>query len=412
MKVATLSIGDELLLGEVVDTNAAWIAERLYRRGIRVDRHLTVGDREHDIADAVISLAGMADAVIVTGGLGPTVDDMTSRAVAKATGRRLVLSEEALAHVRQVAGKLGRGVHPLNEKQALIPASSVLLPNPDGTACGFHLILNGCALFFLPGVPAEMGRMLEETVIPRMEERQEDQQLQTRVLKIFGLSEAEVDGALQETLQPESGVTTAFSVCFPEVHLKLRAEGKTRPAVDAALDAACARMREIFKEYIFGEDHDTMDSVVGELFRRTGVTLSLAESCTGGLVAKRITDIPGSSAYFIEGAVTYGDKAKIRALGIPPRLLADQGAVSSATAMAMARGMRKHSGSDISLAITGIAGPAGGSKEKPVGMVFLALANRTGCQAKGYRFSGSRDEIRMLTAFTAIDWLRRYLMSL
>jgi nicotinamide-nucleotide amidase len=254
--------------------------------------------------------------------------------------------------------------------------------------------------------------MLEETVIPRMEERQEDQQLQTRVLKIFGLSEAEVDGALQETLQPESGVTTAFSVCFPEVHLKLRAEGKTRPAVDAALDAACARMREIFKEYIFGEDHDTMDSVVGELFRRTGVTLSLAESCTGGLVAKRITDIPGSSAYFIEGAVTYGDKAKIRALGIPPRLLADQGAVSSATAMAMARGMRKHSGSDISLAITGIAGPAGGSKEKPVGMVFLALANRTGCQAKGYRFSGSRDEIRMLTAFTAIDWLRRYLMSL
>ena len=354
----------------------------------------------------------MADAVIVTGGLGPTVDDMTSRAVAKATGRRLVLSEEALAHVRQVAGKLGRGVHPLNEKQALIPASSVLLPNPDGTACGFHLILNGCALFFLPGVPAEMGRMLEETVIPRMEERQEDQQLQTRVLKIFGLSEAEVDGALQETLQPESGVTTAFSVCFPEVHLKLRAEGKTRPAVDAALDAACARMREIFKEYIFGEDHDTMDSVVGELFRRTGVPLSLAESCTGGLVAKRITDIPGSSAYFIEGAVTYGDKAKIRALGIPPRLLADQGAVSSATAMAMARGMRKHSGSDISLAITGIAGPAGGSKEKPVGMVFLALANRTGCQAKGYRFSGSRDEIRMLTAFTAIDWLRRYLMSL
>jgi nicotinamide-nucleotide amidase len=161
-----------------------------------------------------------------------------------------------------------------------------------------------------------------------------------------------------------------------------------------------------------GEGPDTLDSVVAELFRRTGVTLSLAESCTGGLVAKRITDMPGSSAYFIEGAVTYADTAKIRALGIAPRLLADHGAVSSATAMAMAGGIRDKSGSDISLAITGIAGPAGGSEEKPVGTVFLALADRTGCQAKEYRFSGSRDEIRTITAFTALDWLRRYLLSI
>jgi nicotinamide-nucleotide amidase len=413
VKVATLSIGDELLLGEILDSNAAHSAAQLYLHGIRVHRHLAVGDLEKDIGEAVLSLAGMSDAVIATGGLGPTIDDITAKAVAKAMGRRLVLNEEALAHVRSVAGKLGTGVHPLNEKQALFPAGSALIPNPSGTACGFHLVQNDCTLFFLPGVPAEMARMLDETVIPLIEERREEKRFfMTRVLKIFGLSEAEVDDALQGTLLPEAGVTIAFSVDFPEVHVKLRAEGQSGIVVCAALAAASGRVREKLRGYVFGEDRDTIDTVVAELFRRQGVTLSLAESCTGGLVAKRITDIAGSSAYFVEGAVTYADAAKTRVLGVSPRLLGEQGAVSSAAAMAMARGMRKLAGSDIALAITGIAGPAGGSAGKPVGTVFLALATRTGCQAKGFRFSGSREEIRAITAFTAMDWLRRHLISL
>jgi nicotinamide-nucleotide amidase len=413
VKVATLSIGDELLLGEILDSNAAHSAAQLYLRGIRVHRHMTVGDLEKEIGEAVLSLAGISDAVIVTGGLGPTIDDITAKAVAKAMGRRLVLNEEALAHVRSVAGKLGTGVHPLNEKQALFPAASALIPNPSGTACGFHLVHNNCALFFLPGVPAEMARMLDETIIPLMEEMREEKRFfKTRVLKIFGLSEAEVDDALQGSLLPEAGVTIAFSVDFPEVHVKLRAEGQSGSVVGAALDRAGGRVREKLPEYVFGEDRETIDTVVAELFRRKGVTLSLAESCTGGLVAKRITDLPGSSAYFVEGAVTYADTAKIRALGVSPRLIDEQGAVSSAAAMAMARGMRKLSGSDIALAITGIAGPDGGSEGKPVGTVFLALATRTGCQAKRYGFSGSREEIRVITAFTAMDWLRRHLMSL
>ena len=180
----------------------------------------------------------------------------------------------------------------------------------------------------------------------------------------------------------------------------------------ASLDAACQGVREKLQGYVFGEDRETIDSVVADLFRRKGATLSLAESCTGGLVAKRVTDVPGSSAYFVEGAVTYADAAKVRSLGISRRLLEEEGAVSSATATAMARGMRKLSGSDIALAITGIAGPGGGSEEKPVGTVYLALATRAGCQAKGYLFSGSREEIRTITAFTAMDWLRRHLLSL
>ncbi|HLO26835.1 MAG TPA: competence/damage-inducible protein A [Geobacteraceae bacterium] len=413
MKVATLSIGDELLLGEIVDTNAAHIAARLSMRGIRVRRHLTVGDREPDIGEALLSLAGTSETVIVTGGLGPTLDDLTARAAAKALGRPLVLNEEALAHVRKVGGKLGRGVHPLNEKQALFPANSFLIPNPEGTACGFRLVHNGCTLYFMPGVPAEMALMLDETVIPCIDgERKEPELLATKVLKIFGLSEAEVDAMLTGAIAPDSGVSIAFAVDFPEVHVKLRAIGKSARAVGDALDSACLGVREKLWGYVFGEDRETIDSVVADLFRRNGVTLSLAESCTGGLVAKRITDVPGSSVYFIEGAVTYADAAKVRSLGISRRLLEEEGAVSSATAIAMARGMRRLSGSDIALAITGIAGPEGGSEEKPVGTVFLALATPAGCQAKGYLFSGSRDEIRTITAFTAMDWLRRHLLSL
>jgi nicotinamide-nucleotide amidase len=413
VKVTTLSIGDELLLGEVVDSNAAHIAQRLYQRGIRVLRHLTVGDLEQEIAQAVLYLAGMSDAVIVTGGLGPTVDDVTAQAVAQATGRQLLLNEEALAHVRRVAGKPGRGVHPRNEKQALFPAASTLIPNLAGTACGFQLVQNNCSLFFLPGVPGEMARMLAETVIPRLEEGgSEKRALETKVLKVFGLSEAEVDDALQGILLPEDEVTIAFSVDFPEIHVKLRVEGKSGNAVGESLGTASGKVREKLGNHVFGENGETMDSVVARLFRHKGVTLSLAESCTGGLVAKRITDVPGSSAYFLEGVVTYTDAAKIRTLGISRQLLDEKGAVSSAVAMGMARVMRKHAGSDIALAITGIAGPAGGSPGKPVGTVFLALATPAGCQAKGCEFSGSRDEVRTMTAFTAMDWLRRYLMAL
>lgn len=412
MRIATLSIGDELLCGEVVDTNAARIGERLYRRGLKVQRHLTVGDQEQDIVEALLALAEKSDAVIVTGGLGPTVDDITARAAAKATGRRLVLNEEALAHVRQFAGKVGRGFHPLNEKEALIPASATLIPNPIGTACGFHLTHNGRSLFFMPGVPVEMARMLEETVLPAIEARRtEKTALATKVLKVFGLSEAEVDALLKGASLP-GGVEVAFGVDFPEVHVKLRAEGNDAAAVDAALEAASAVVRQKLTGSVFGEDDDTMDAVVAKLLRQRGMTLSLAESCTGGLVAKRITDLPGSSDYFIEGAVTYADAAKTRALGVPPLVLEAHGAVSSETAMAMAKGIRKNAGSDLGLAITGIAGPSGGSEEKPVGTVFIALASRAGCHAKGYRFSGSRDEIRTMTACMALEWLRRHLGSL
>lgn len=411
MNISTISIGDELVFGEVVDTNSARIAERLYTVGFKVQRHLTVGDVESDIMEAVQTLAGKSETVIVTGGLGPTVDDITARAAAKATGRQLVLNEEALAHVKVVTEKLGGGAFRLNEKQALLPAKATVIPNPIGTACGFYVSYSSSVLFFLPGVPNEMIRMLDETVIPIILQKRKGKRFtRTRVLKVFGPSEAEVDSLVKGVAAPNDGVTVAFCVNFPEILVKLRAEGDNERHVVDLLERAAESARKKLKEYLFAEDGETMDSVVAALFRSKGVTLSLAESCTGGLVAKRITDVSGSSTYFLEGAVTYSNAAKIRTLNVSPGLLEEKGAVSSEVAMAMARGMRKRAGSDIALAVTGIAGPEGGSAEKPVGTVFIALASQGGCRAKRYNFAGDREEIRSITSFTAMDWMRRHLL--
>jgi nicotinamide-nucleotide amidase len=258
-----------------------------------------------------------------------------------------------------------------------------------------------------------MERMLDETVIPFIQRsRKQKRLIRTRVLRVFGPSEAEVDSLMKGVAAPDAGVTVAFCVNFPEILVKLRAEGADERHVAEGLDMAVEKARQKLKGYLIAEGGETIDSVVAALFRSKGVTLSLAESCTGGLVAKRITDVPGSSAYFLEGAVTYSNVAKIRTLNVPPRLLEEKGAVSSEVAMAMARGIRRVSESDIALAVTGVAGPEGGSAEKPVGTVFIALASRTGCLAKRYNFFGEREEIRTITSFTAMDWLRRHLLSL
>ncbi len=413
MRIATLSIGDEVIYGEIVDTNAAHIASRLYDAGFQVHRHLCVGDNEPDIMDAIEMLAVHHDFVIATGGLGPTVDDLTARAAARATDRRLVLNEDALAHLKERYRLMGRELLPSTEKQALLPARTTLVPNPIGTACGFIVPHKDCFLFFLPGVPVEMKRMLDETVLPFITARADRKTcIETKTMQILGLSETHIENQVKNLARPREGVTIAYCVSYPEVEVKLRGEGSDQSHIRELLASTAEKVRERLGDHVVAEDGETIDTVVATLFRKKGVTLSLAESCTGGLIAAKITDLPGSSAYFREGAVTYSNEAKIRLLGVPPELLAKEGAVSAATAMAMARGMRTASASDIALAVTGIAGPEGGTEEKPVGAVFLALAGPSDCTAKQYRFSGSRERIRRMSAFTALDWLRRHLMSL
>jgi nicotinamide-nucleotide amidase len=413
MKISTLSVGDELICGQVTDTNAGTIAEALLKQGLRVLRHMTVGDSEPDIIEALLEISRSSDAVIVTGGLGPTADDLTARAAARATGRRLVLNDHAKAHVHTMSGRLAPLiVCPLNDKQAMIPAKTTLIPNPTGTACGFYLMNKGCFMFFLPGVPSEMTRMLHDSVLPFLAERDTRKRaILMEHLNVFGPCEAEVDEMLAGIAQPDQGLSLGICVTFPMMRVTLRAEADSDDKAAALLAPAVCLARERLQEYVFSQGEVTIDESVAALFIQQGLTLALAESCTGGMIAQRVTSISGSSRYFLEGAVTYSNAAKTRQLGVDTALVVEKGAVSGEVASAMAEGVRRAAGSDLGLAVTGIAGPDGGTDDKPVGTVFISLAAPDGCWTKRFQFNGSRDEIRVITAWTALDWLRRYLVQ-
>jgi len=405
LKIAVLAVGDELLSGEMADTNTMRIARGLGGDGYALRESRCVADVEVDIEETLLALAERQDVVIVTGGLGPTADDLTARAAARACKRRLMLNDEALQMIRSHFARLGRPMHPRDEKQALLPQRAVLLPNPKGSAPGFLLHHNGRDLFFLPGVPAEMTAMLEQSVLPHLLLRSgEHPPGRERILKIFGLTEPKVEERLAGRLPP--GVALAFGVDFPFVHVKLRARGEE---AETLLDRAELAARQALDDFVVARDSGTLQETVGRQLTAGGTTLSLAESCTGGLIAKLLTDLPGASAFLERAAVTYANSAKKAWLGIPDELLEREGAVSEACALAMARGIRRAAGTDLALAVTGIAGPDGGSPQKPVGTVYLALTAADGEQVKGYRFGGDREQIRMLSACMALDWLRRYL---
>jgi nicotinamide-nucleotide amidase len=413
MRISTLSIGDELICGQLTDTNAGTIAAALVGEGLRVQRHLVVGDSELDIMAALDELARLSDVIIVTGGLGPTVDDMTARAAARATGRRLVVNEQVRDLVRKQTSLLTTlVVCPLSDKQYMAPTKSTLIPNPTGTACGFYLMHNGCFMFFLPGVPGEMKTMLAESVIPYLLERVVHKRVIQRVsINVFGPCESEVDELLHGIAKPEKGLFMGMCVEFPVIKITFRAETDTLKAASELLDSASRTVRNRLGDYIYSSGTVSMDEMVAGLFRERGLTLSLAESCTGGLISKRITDVPGSSAFFLGGAVTYGNDAKVRMLGVPDEILDSRGSVSAECAVAMAEGVRSRFGSDLGLAVTGIAGPGGGTEEKPVGTVFISLVTPDECRTERFRFTGNREEIRIMTAWTALDWLRRYLLK-
>ncbi len=412
MKIATLSIGDELICGKTVDSNAATIAAALIGNGLRVQRHLTVGDCELDIIEALTDLAHNCDVIVVTGGLGPTADDLTTLAVARATGRRLVINEEAKEHLYRMTGKfVGHPVKAINEKQAMIPTKTTLIPNPTGTACGFHLIHDGCYMFFMPGVPAEMTIMLRDSVIPFLLDRDTKRHaICSADLNVFGLGEPQVDELLTGIARPNQGLHLGMCVSFPAIKVTLRAEADTKGRAEALLSPALSQAREMLGKYVFSEGDVTLPDTIGAMLRQHGMTLSLAESCTGGMIAQYMTSIAGSSTYFLEGAVTYSNPAKIRCLGVPAGLIAEKGAVSSEVAAAMAEGIRAVSGSDIGLAVTGVAGPDGGTEEKPVGTIFISLSTPDGCWTSHFLFSRSRSDIRTRTAWTALDLLRQYLL--
>ncbi len=407
LDLAILTIGDELLSGEISDTNTRRIAGHLASRGWRIAEARTVADRNADIAQALITMAGERDAVIVTGGLGPTEDDRTARAAAEAFALRLTPSNEALVQIRAYFEERGRVMAPANEKQALLPKGTEVLPNSCGTAPGFSLNYGDTLFYFLPGVPIEMETMLLEQVLPRVQQKfPKAAALRERHIRIFGLSEPKVEELLTSRPMPP-GIELGFGVDYPLVIVKLRGSD------EALLDRMAANVERLLARFVAARGDQSPAAYMGELLRGKGKRLALAESCTGGLIAQMITDAPGASDYFIGAAVTYHNKAKQAWLGVPPELLDTHGAVSAPCAEAMALGMLRTSGADLALAVTGIAGPDGGSEEKPVGTVFIALACRGGdpVRVQQFEFGGDRHKVRRMTAHMAIDWVRQNLLQ-
>ena len=421
-----IAIGSELLLGGRLDTNSLFLVERLASLGIEVRFKSVVGDEKQDIASALRTASRRADVVLLTGGLGPTVDDCTRQAVAQVIGRPLRQRKDAMDSMRQRLAAWGRIPSQSQLRQALIPAGADVLFNPVGSAPGFALTWNGCLVAALPGVPSEAEEMFDVSFAPRLATEKAlgtpQAWIERRVLQTFGMIESEVDQRLEGVVQAGSdvrlgllasplGVSVSLTACMPRFSgagLKLLAD-------------LVHEVRTRLGTHVYAEGAETMEGVVGRLLAQHHLTLSLAESCTGGLIGHRLTQVPGSSCYFDRGIICYSNEAKHELLDVPSTVLRRYGAVSAEVAAAMAKGARRRSHADIGLSVTGIAGPSGATDQKPVGLVYIGLdAGGRGrsprfAQAASaietFRFHGDRPTIKLRASQAALDRLRRWLLS-
>lgn len=411
MNAELLSIGDELLIGQVINSNAAWLGDTLASIGIPVRRVTSVGDDHPRIQTAFARAWSEHEVVIVTGGLGPTHDDITRAAIVDFFGTHLVHNPDALAGIEAMFARLGRTLTDVHRDQAMIPACATAIPNTEGTAPGFHVAREGRHFFALPGVPYEMKAMVESYIIPVLEAAS-DETIVRRTLLSTGIPES----ALADTLAGVDALldTAALAYLPSPTGVRMRVSARDAdPAVAAArVDALVDFIRARAGEYIFGEGTTTLEAEVGAMLRTRGMTIATAESCTGGLIASLLTDVPGSSDYLLSGAVTYSNESKTRMLGVDPALIAQHGAVSEEVALAMADGMRRAAGTSIAVASTGIAGPTGGSDRKPVGLVWLALAAEGRCEARQYLFGNNRTRTKLRASVAALDLVRRHLAGL
>ena len=409
-----VTVGDEVLRGEIVDSNKALLSARLLDLDIETHYQSSVRDAPAAMRDAFARAVSRSDVVLVSGGLGPTRDDLTAAVVAESFGRELVLDEASLETIRAFFRSVGREMSENNAKQAYFPSGAEVLPNPIGTAPGFMLEAEGALIFCLPGVPRELARMLDEQVLPRIGRRSgSGSVVRARLLRTFGMGESTLDAELSDvaTGVGSEDVELGFRTSFPDNFLRPLARAKSAEEAEAKLERVVATIRERLGALVYAEGEQTMEQVVGQLLRAQRHTIALAESCTGGLVAQRITDVPGSSAYFLGGVVAYANEAKSALLGVPESLLAEHGAVSDPVARAMAEGVRARFGADFGVATTGISGPDGGTPEKPVGLVYIALARPEGTHAEHFEFPLDRTRHRQLTAQVALDWVRRALLG-
>ncbi len=411
--VAIVATGDELLDGRNLDTNSAFIADRLSGLGVEVVAMFTVGDDRARLEQAWRDSLARADLVVATGGLGPTSDDLTTETLAAATGRALVTDEVSAERIRDFFRRFGRAMPENNLKQALIPEGAEVIANDTGTAPGYRLLAGGSpgpgVVVVLPGVPREMRPMFEGEVMPWLAEHSAGQAAAlSETFQVFGLSESAIDETLAD-LSDDGQLRLGFRASFPTIAVKVSVD---RAAGQERFEEACAEVRGRLGAAIYAEGAETMESVVGRMLAESSMCLATAESCTGGSVGQRLSSVPGSSVYYIGGVVAYSDSLKEKVLGVDPTTLSMFGAVSEETAAEMAEGVLGLTGADLGLATTGIAGPGGGSEDKPVGTVVVALAGDGQTAARSYRLRGDREQIRSLTTQIALDWVRRRLAGL
>lgn len=408
MKCAILSIGSELMEGRIADTNAAWLSARLTELGFEIARHTAVGDRRADILSALRELEKAAPLTVVTGGLGPTPDDPTREVFAQFCGAPLRERPEAAAHIRELFAR--RGIEPpaSNFVQALLPDGADYLRNPTGTAPGFAVRHGGCRFFTLPGVPSEMKVMFAESVEPALR-LMSDRAIMVRALHTLGMSEALIGERLAEMMAEGRSPSVATQASDGTITVRITATAPDEASARAKMEADEREIRARLGNVVFAADSGTLVGAVAELLERRNLTVAVAESCTGGEIAARLTDVPGISRFFLEGAVTYSNASKTARLGVPEELIRRHGAVSAEVAEAMAEGMRRSSGADVALSATGIAGPAGGSPEKPVGLVFVGIADRRGTRSERLMAFGTREQIKVRAAKRALNILRLHL---
>jgi nicotinamide-nucleotide amidase len=399
-----ITIGTELLLGQLVDTNTAVIAAALAEIGVDVFRETSVGDNEARIAQSLREALERADAVILVGGLGPTVDDLTREAVAAATARPLELDQAVVDDLRAFFTSVGRRMSPNNARQAMFPRGASVLENPKGTAPGFALEIDQKIIAVMPGPPREMEPMLRDHVLPLLARRFGLRSvIATRVLRTVGISESEVDARIADLFRAGVNPSIAVLAHLGQVDVKLTAKAQTREAAHALIDQLEPEIRRHLGEHIFSDDGTSLPEALGTALRRRGWTLATAESCTGGLLGTMITSVPGSSDYYRGGAVSYSNEAKSQLLGVPADLIARHGAVSQEVAAAMASAVREKLGSTISLSITGVAGPSGGTPDKPVGLVFIGFVDATGTvEVQRLQIPGDREAVRHRAALRAL----------
>ncbi|MFH0844293.1 MAG: competence/damage-inducible protein A [Pseudomonadota bacterium] len=404
-----ITIGNELITGRTLDLNSWYASGRLTASGLRVTRITTVGDDLERASRAIKDSVTDSQFVIITGGLGSTEDDITNEIVAKVLGRPLRLHQEMFQLIKSYVDRRGIELSPSLEKMAWMPEGSKIL-DPKGTACGFSLIENRVHLYFLPGVPDQMRYLMDKIVLPELLSRYQTLPvLRQRILKLYGLSEPAIADLLKDLKTKGEESILGFYPYFPENHITISVRGQDEASVTRELDRVEKDIRNLVGPFIFASGHERMEGVVGKMLKEKSLSISLAESCTGGLIGNLLTNIPGSSNYFQGEVVVYSNLSKEKMLKVSSETLEKYGAVSEQTVREMAEGARKLFETDMALAVTGIAGPDGGSRKKPVGTVCIGLAVGNKSLSNRYRFWGTREQIKLNSAMMALDCTRRHL---